>query len=340
MVRIGIAGIGFMGMIHYLAAQRVAGARVTAICTRDPKKRAGDWRGIRGNFGPEGTRLDLSGVRTWEKLEDLAADPEVDLVDICLPTHLHAQAALLFLRAGKHVLVEKPIALQAEEAAEMVRTARQCRRLLMTAQVLPFFAEFAYALEYLRSGRGGRVRAAHFERIISPPDWSADIADPAKTGGPIVDLHIHDTHFILLALGRPQAVFSTGVVHQGVVEHVATHYLFGPDGPCVTCTSGAICQKGRPFTHGYEIYCERATLLYHAGTQPVTLLHADGHVETPALGGSDDPLDAFAREIATAVDGIAADCEPQLLSGELAALALHVCRLEEASVLHKQPLPV
>ncbi len=52
MVRIGIVGIGFMGRIHFLAAQRLAGATVTAICSRDAAKRAGDWRTTRGNFGP------------------------------------------------------------------------------------------------------------------------------------------------------------------------------------------------------------------------------------------------------------------------------------------------
>ena len=59
MVRIGIVGVGFMGMIHYLAAQNAAGRRVTAMCSRDPKKLAGDWRGIRGNFGPPGEQMDL-----------------------------------------------------------------------------------------------------------------------------------------------------------------------------------------------------------------------------------------------------------------------------------------
>src|SRR5207237_10616904 len=81
MVRIGIVGIGFMGMIHYLAARKLKGARVTAICSRDPKKRAGDWRGIRGNFGPAGTRMDLSKIKKYAELDDLLADPDIDLVD-------------------------------------------------------------------------------------------------------------------------------------------------------------------------------------------------------------------------------------------------------------------
>src|SRR5438094_9182739 len=116
MVRIGIVGVGFMGMIHYLAARKLQGARVEAICSRDPKKLAGDWRDIRGNFGPRGEMMDLSGVKKYDRLEALLADPEIDLIDVCNPTHLHPETALKALRAGKHVLVEKAIALTAADA--------------------------------------------------------------------------------------------------------------------------------------------------------------------------------------------------------------------------------
>src|SRR5688500_8925997 len=111
MVRVGIVGIGFMGMIHYLAYQKVRGARVEAICARDPKKRAGDWRGIQGNFGPPGGQMDLRGVAAYAELDEMLADPAIDLVDLCLPPALHAEAAVAAFKAGKHVLCEKPIAL-------------------------------------------------------------------------------------------------------------------------------------------------------------------------------------------------------------------------------------
>src|SRR5262245_29700658 len=111
MVRIGLVGVGFMGMIHYLAGQKLQGATVAALCSRDAKKLAGDWRGIKGNFGPPGQVMHLSGVKKYADLEDLLADPEIDLVDVCNPTHLHPDTALRALRAGKHVLVEKAIAL-------------------------------------------------------------------------------------------------------------------------------------------------------------------------------------------------------------------------------------
>src|SRR5438552_11227252 len=119
MIRIGIVGIGFMGMIHYLAAQRLKGGRVEALCSRDPKKLAGDWRGIRGNFGPRGKMMDLARVKKYQALDDLLGDPDIDLVDICNPTDQHASTAIAALRAGKHVLVEKAIALSTKEADAM-----------------------------------------------------------------------------------------------------------------------------------------------------------------------------------------------------------------------------
>src|SRR5262245_35104824 len=111
MVGIGLVGIGFMGMIHYLAARRVAGGRVVAICSSDARKRAGDWTSIRGNFGPAGTQMDLSGVAAYAAFEETLADPNVTLVDLCVPNDQHAELAIRALEAGKHVLVEKPIAL-------------------------------------------------------------------------------------------------------------------------------------------------------------------------------------------------------------------------------------
>src|SRR5947209_3886079 len=243
MVRIGIVGIGFMGMIHYLAARKLRGARVTAVCSRDPKKLAGDWRGIRGNFGPPGTRMDLSRVKKYERLEALLDDPDIDLVDVCNPTHLHAPTAIAALRAGKHVLVEKAIALEPRDADSMLKAAGSAGKLLMVAHVLPFFPEFAYAAKVIRERTYGKLLGAHFKRVISKPDWSADIGDAGKTGGPAIDLHIHDTHFIGLVCGVPAQVFSTGVVVDNAVSYLTTQYLYGAGGPVVSCSSGALAQK-------------------------------------------------------------------------------------------------
>ncbi len=332
MVRIGLVGVGFMGMIHYLAARNLKGARVAAVCSRDPKKLAGDWRDIRGNFGPRGEMMDLSAVKKYDRLEALLADPEIDLIDVCNPTHLHPETALKTLRAGKHVLVEKAIALTAADADAMLDAAAKAGRLLMVAHVLPFIPEFAYAAQAIRSGRYGRVLGGHFKRVIARPDWSAEIGDASKTGGPAVDLHIHDTHFIGLVCGVPRQVFSSGLEENGAVQYLTTQYLYGPGGPGVSCSSGAVAQKGREFVHGYEIYLEKATLVYESGTCPLTVLTADGKSEQPSFPGGGDATTAFTLELQAAVDGVRAGKEPDLLSGKLARDALVLCHKECESV--------
>ena len=332
MVRIGIVGIGFMGRIHYLASQQLTGAKVTAVCSRDPAKLAGDWRNTRGNFGPEPGQVDLSGVKTYAAFADLLTDPDIDLIDICTVTDQHAPLTIQALKAGKHVLVEKAISLTTPDADAMVAAAKAAGKLLMVAHVLPFFPEFRFAAEVVRGGKFGRVLGGHFKRIIAKPDWSADIGDAAKTGGPAVDLHIHDTHFIGLLCGMPNAVSSAGLVEGDAVTYLLTSYLYGAGGPVITCASGAVAAAGRPFAHGYEIYLEKATLSYDSGGVPLTVFTADGKAEQPHLGGSGDPLAAFTDELQAAVDGVTAGKEPDLLSGQLARDALVLCHKECESV--------
>jgi predicted dehydrogenase len=321
-----------MGMIHYLAAQKLKGARVTAIASRDPKKLMGDWRRIRGNFGPRGTQMDLRGVKTHMYFQQTLADPDIDLIDICHPTDLHPQTAIAALEAGKHVLVEKPIALEPKDADAMLKAAKQAGKLLMVAHVLPFVPEFAYALEVVRGGTYGKLLGAHFKRIISKPDWSAAIADVSKTGGPAIDLHIHDTHFIGLLCGVPTKLFSSGLVEQDAVTYLTTQYLYGDNGPAVSCASGALAQKGREFVHGYEIYLEKATLTYESGTTPLTLYPAKGRAKQPKLKGGTDVTSAFTAELQAAVNGIISGQAPDLLSGKLARDALVLCHKECQSV--------
>ena len=338
MVNIGIVGIGFMGMVHFLAASRVGSARVAALCSRDPKKRAGDWTGIRGNFGPTGSMMDLSAQSRYAGPSELFGDPNVDLVDLCVPNDEHSRLAIRALEAGKHVLVEKPIALTTREADAMLAAAKANGRQLMVAHVLPFFPEFAYAAEAVRSGRFGILRAAHLTRVIARPDWSAGIADSSRSGGPAIDLHIHDTHFLGLLRGVPRAVRSCGVVEAGAVAHLTSQYLYDDPNIAVSAVSGALSQAGRSFSHGFELYLERASLTYSSANiagrtevSPLTLILPDGTVERPELG-SRDPIDAFAAELAAAVTALEQGNVNPALSAELAKQALVVCLAEVESI--------
>ncbi len=297
MIRIGILGIGFMGMTHFEAAVRMvpdpktgrrrpAGrklkhAAVTAICTRNPQKLDGDWRSIQGNFGPRGGLNDLSSFKRYSDAADLLNDPDIDLVDICLPTDQHAEMAIRALKAGKHVLVEKPIAIDIKDAQRMVRTAEQCRRRLFVGHVLPFFPEFAYVRESLEKGRFGALRAAHFRRVITPPDWSADMSDFRKLGGWGIDLHIHDNHFIAVTCGIPDRLLARGVLADGLVNHVHTLYVYEDKADlAVSCVSGGIAARGLDFAHGFELYFDEATLL-NVGHRFQTA--TDHHKKNPRL---------------------------------------------------------
>ena len=136
MLKVGIVGIGFMGMIHYLAYQRIENVKVVALCESYAKERlAGDWTKIKGNFGPQGTQMDLTGIATYDNIEALLADPNVDVVDICLPPAGHAANTIAALNAGKNVFCEKPISLKPEEGVAMVEAAKQNGKLLMPVSV-------------------------------------------------------------------------------------------------------------------------------------------------------------------------------------------------------------
>ena len=339
MVRIGIVGIGFMGMTHYNAAKKVRGGRVTAICTRNPEKLAGDWTGIQGNFGPRGGHEDLSKVKQYSNIDDLVADSEVDLVDICLPTALHKSVTLKALKAGKHVLLEKPISIKPSDATQLVNAAKRAGKYFMVAHVLPFFPEFEFVKKTVDGGKYGRLLGGHFKRIISKPDWSPELVDLSKSGGHGIDLHIHDTHFIQLLCGMPDAVYSQGIMAGGdYLQYVTTQYIYDDKDLIISCSSGGISQPGRAFTHGFEVYLENATLLYEFATlggqpslQPVTLIDSKGKVTQPKMK-SDDPVDAFVGEVKYAVDAINKGTDPVALSGEGAKAALDLCWHEAKSV--------
>ena len=79
MIHVGIAGIGFMGMTHYNAYQKIRGVKVAALCEQDPKRRAGDWRSIKGNFGPQGQIMDLGGVARYAEIDEMLCQREARL---------------------------------------------------------------------------------------------------------------------------------------------------------------------------------------------------------------------------------------------------------------------
>jgi predicted dehydrogenase len=346
-IRVGIVGVGFMGWIHWLAYQKVAGARVSAISTRNPQRLAGDWRGIQGNFGPPGEQVDLIDVAAYANLDDLLADPQIDLVDITLPTWLHADVAVRALAAGKHVLCEKPMALRLADCERMVAAAKKADRLLMIAHVLPFFPEYEWALETIRGGTYGKVRGGAFRRVIANPEWLKNFWSAEQIGGPMLDLHVHDAHFIRLVFGLPVEVTTYGRLRNGLPEFWHSQFRFADRDLVVEATGGTIDQPGRSFTHSFEIHLERATLAFDFAVLggegkylcPPVLLDEKGGVQQPTLPGG-DPIDAFANELREVVRSIRDGQTSEILGAILAQDAMRMCEKQAASLERGKPVKV
>jgi predicted dehydrogenase len=187
----------------------------------------------------------------------------------------------------------------------------------------------------------------HFKRIISDPQWLPRFYDPAVTGGPMLDLHVHDAHFIRLVCGMPRVVQSAGTMRGEVVERFNTQFLFADPSVIVTAASGVIPQQGRPFTHGYEIYLERATLLFDFAviggepilSVPVTVLMKNGKVLRPELKGG-DAIAPFEAELGEMAKAIRANKPSALLDSGLARDAVILCQKQTQSVLTGKPVKI
>ncbi len=345
MIRVGIVGLGFMGWIHWLAWQKVRGAQVTAICTRDKRRLTGDWRSIRGNFGPPGERVDLSGIAPYDNLDDLLVDDQIDVIDITLPTYLHVEATIRALTAGKHVLCEKPMALRLADCRRMVEAAKKARRQLFIAHVLPFFPEYQWARKVIAGGKYGGLKGGAFRRVIAEPTWLEKFWSPDHIGGPMLDLHIHDAHFIRLLYGMPDEVTATGRMRDGLAEFWHAQFRFSNPNLVVEATCGTIDQQGRAFDHGFEIHLDNATLVFEFAVfdgqgrylcEPV-LLPKRGKVQRPKLTGG-DPVDAFVDELREVVACVRDGRPSEILGAELAQDAMRICESQAASLKRRKPV--
>jgi predicted dehydrogenase len=343
MVRVGLIGIGFMGWIHSLAYRRSELASLNAFASQDPKKRSGDWRGIQGNFGPPGEILSVDDLQVFESLEQLVRSSDIDVIDICLPPHLHTDAAILAMEHGKDVFVEKPLALTLSDIHRITETSKRTGRLALVAHVLPYMGPFAFATELVRSGEYGRPIGGYFKRVISDPTWLPDFYDANKVGGPLVDLHVHDLHWIQLLFGKPTSVAAVGRMRGDVAKYV--HVLYGFDSPdiAVSSSSGVIDGPGRPFTHGFELHLEDATLQFEfaaysdaAESLPLKIITRDGRVLRPDLPAADD-IDAFRAEIDDMATSIQTRQPAPRLSLEHAAGAVELALEIQSQLASERP---
>ena len=301
-----------MGSTHLQAYAAVPDAEIVAVASQDEKKLAGDLSGISGNLDRQGPPVDFSSAARYRTFEELIGDPRVEAVDLCTPSYLHASQAIAALEAGKHVLVEKPMALSAPECDEMLEAARASGKALMVAQVLRFWPDYVAARDLIRSGRVGGVKVAFFRRKCGAPAWSPWMRDRAKSGGGVFDLLIHDFDFCQHLFGPPQTVSATGEEAMDRGIDLVEARLQYASGVRALISGGWHHLKSYPFSMEFSIVCEGGTLDFHSGLRRLTLYREDGEseeVELPTADGFQAEVEAFVE--ACQRSSAPEDCRPE-----------------------------
>ncbi|MFI7580419.1 Gfo/Idh/MocA family oxidoreductase [Kocuria kalidii] len=187
-------------------------AVLTAVSSRSATSAAA----FAGRFGAVRGYHDHGGTTGWERL---VADPDVEVVYVATPHAQHRAVAGAALAAGKHVLCEKPLTMNAREARELRELARDRGLFLMEAVWTRFLPSFGRVLDVVRSGAIGRVRWLQADLGAPVPfDRASRIWDPAAGGGALLDLAVYPLTWALAALGAPDGITARGVLHEDGVD--------------------------------------------------------------------------------------------------------------------------
>ncbi len=260
-VGVGLIGLGGMGRVHYECYTKNPKANIVAICDIDEQKLNGDWANLDLNLGDTGTaQVDFSNIQRTTQYHELLANPLVQAVDICAPTHLHAKVGVDALHAGKHVLCEKPMGFDQGQCWAMEKAFQESGKELMVAHCLRYWPQYVKAQEIIRGEEFGRPLYARFHRSGATPNWSTDdwMRRPEKSGGAPLDLHIHDVDAALWWFGKPQQIHATGICVGSLPTVVDATWRYN-EGPVVSLY-GAWDNNGGPFRFAFKVIMERATL--------------------------------------------------------------------------------
>src|SRR6185312_14568687 len=250
-------------------------------------------------------KFDFSDVRGYRTLGEALADPAIEAVDICLPTDQHVPAATAALRAGKHVLTEKPISLDVPSAEGLIREAEQNNRILMAAHVLRFFPSYEKLAESLVGA--GLVRSALFRRRCAAPAWSPWLTDPKRSGGGIMDLLIHDADFCISLWGMPEAVRARG--HRDLprgIDIIHADLIYPNPGP-ILISGGWHHPSAYPFSMEFTVTADAATFDWSSATNEFRRCRENGEGATLPLSDRD----AFASELEYFAGCVAKKVQPE-----------------------------
>jgi len=330
MLKIGIVGAGFMGGMHAECYNNLSNAKLEAIADTDLTKAE--------NLAKK------YGAKAYQRAEELFEEKDIGIVDICLPTFLHKEFAVKAAGAGKNILCEKPIALTVEDADEMIDAANKAEVKFMIAQVLRFWPEYVRLKDIFDKKELGNLLSITCTRISMTPNWAWDnwLTDSKRSGGALVDLHIHDTDFLLHLIGKPLEIFSRMPRIPLEYGHVFTTYTF-PEGIAALAEGGWDMPNNFPLTMSFIANFERGTVEFNSRYEKSLGIYKSGEeVEYPEVkvelqasaetGGNISELGGYFSEIKYFVDCVEDDKMPILATGESARDSLKVVLVELESI--------
>lgn len=285
-MKIGLIGAGFIGHIHANAYAKLSEAKVVAVTDLD--------------LGRAQEIADMLGARVVASAAELMADPEVEAVDICVPTPYHCELVLAAAAAHKHVLCEKPIARTLEQADQMIAACRAAGVTFMVGHVMRWEPTAEKAREVVESGVLGQVKLVRMTLGGSFPTWGWGnwFADEAKSGGPFLDSVIHDFDWINAQFGPVERVYARrmcpGRLEKGDYGLVIMRMKNGMMAHVEALWNAP---QGFPFEDKYEIAGLEGLYEYGEYRPPVDLWLAGQDGEGRHVTEAPLTLDAFAEEI-------------------------------------------
>ncbi len=330
-MKVGLIGWG-IGSLHGRCYQAMPDVQVVAVADVRPERLQ--------------KAVDLLGARPFSSAQELLEQADVDLVDICLPTYLHAEYTTKALARGCHVLCEKPMALDAAQCDTMIAAAQRAGKKLMIAHCVRFWPEYHYLKTVYDEGVFGRLQVLSLTRVggkttISYDNWQLD---PARSGSQTLDRHIHDTDYVLHLLGKPAAVRSVGHFDDAGLSHVSTQYIY-PEGPAVFAEGGGNMPRNLPFSASFRAVFDRAALEYAMDRTPTLKVYPwegepyvpeynvsfAAEAEMAETGANLSSLGAYYNEIRYYVDCLKQGREPAVVTLEQAKQAVLTAKAEIAS---------
>lgn len=272
MLKAGLIGFGGIAKAHRkaFAALKEQG-RAELVCAYDIDPNAFD-RKITINLDTSVSELE-ENIRFYTDLDEMLANEDIDFFDVCIPSFMHSKLSTDLLRRGYHVMCEKPMALYYNDCMEMVKASEESGKELMIGQCLRFYPAFNYIKDAIDDGRFGRVLGAFFSRLSAPPIWGWEnwFMDPARSGGCITDLHIHDVDIIRYLFGEPDAVSCHAST--SICKHDTVHTSFFYRNTPITAI-GDWTLTGMKFNASCRLDFEKVTLTFDS--KDLTVYPKDG----------------------------------------------------------------